>query len=285
MKIYTHVSVDLDAASSVWAARKYIPGADKAAVVFVPANYNGADILPGDIAVDIYAGGRGLKGAQESNGHTHSCFLTILQQFAPREDMAALRNLAAFIDAGDSTGNAIKVLAPNTSPAEQGLLYAVSLGAVFDAEKNIHQGDDAAVVEWMSNILDSFLQMGREKVHAIELASKVVVIGGVATAHNKSGVVRHALYEEFGARMIVFVDERNNALGIHRKNGESVRTDHPLIRAVVKAAGETEWFAHTAGFLFSCGSRKAPMKTMSRIRPEDLANAARKALAEEDAKK
>ena len=30
MKIFTHVSVDLDAAGSVWAARKFIPGAEKA---------------------------------------------------------------------------------------------------------------------------------------------------------------------------------------------------------------------------------------------------------------
>ena len=103
MKIFTHVSVDLDAAGSVWAAKRFIPGADKAEVVFVPANWDGTGMDNGDIAVDIYAGGKGVKGRVSPDGHTHSCFQTILERFALRADKLALCNLTAFIDACDST--------------------------------------------------------------------------------------------------------------------------------------------------------------------------------------
>lgn len=279
MKIYTHVSVDLDAAGSVWAAKKFIPGAYKAEVIFVPANWDGAGMKDSDIAVDIYAGGRGIKGTEESGGRTHSCFQLVLERFALREDKLALRNLAAFIDAGDATGNAIKVLAPNTTAAEQKLLNSVSLGAVFDAVKNIHSGDDAAVVEWLSKILDSFLQTGLQQPASLEEARRISVQDGVAITYNKWGAVRNALFEECGARAIVFVDGHN--LGVIRHNDESVRMDHPAIRKVAEMAGEAaEWFAHPAGFLFCRGTRKAPAKTPSKVKPEDLAEAVRKALAD-----
>ena len=74
------------------------------------------------------------------------------------------------------------------------------------------------------------------------------------------------------------------SLAVPRHYEETVRMDHPTIRAVVKTAGETaEWFAHSSGFLFCRGSRKAPVKTASKVRPEDLAEAVRKAMADKPA--
>jgi hypothetical protein len=55
--------------------------------------------------------------------------------------------------------------------------------------------------------------------------------------------------------------------------------DHPEICAVVEAAGEAkEWFAHTAGFLFCRGSRKARAENPSKVKPRTLAEAAAKLL-------
>ena len=284
MKIFTHVSVDLDAAGSVWAARKFIPGAEKAEVVFVSANWDGAEMQKGDYAVDVYAGGKGIKGTKEASGKTHSCFRLILERYALREDQLALRNLTAFIDAGDSTGNAIKALIPNTTAAEQKLLYSVSLGAVFSAVRQISPGNDAVAVEWLSRIFDHFLQAGLNQPISLEEAQCIPMRNAVAVAYNKRGAVQNALFEEHGARAIVYVDGNN--LGILRHHDETIRMDHSAIRAVVEAAGETaEWFAHPAGFLFCRGARKAPAKTPSKVKPEDLAEAVRKALAEEDAKR
>lgn len=293
MKICTHVSVDMDAAGSAWAARKFIPGADKAELVFVPANWDGAEMEKGDYAVDIYAGGKGIKGAKDSNGRTHSCFRTIVERYALREDRQALRHLVAFIDAGDSTGNAFKAMFPNTTTEEQNRLHATSLGIVFAAIKCQYGTNDNLVVERWSEILDGILQMGRDEQKAIAQAREIPVVGGVAIVCNTPSTIRRILFQEFGARMVVFVNK--NTVGINRAENEKTRTDHPAIRAVVEAAGEHvserdggepgKWFAHPYGFLFCWGSHKAPAKTASKVKPEDLANAVRKALAEEDAKK
>ena len=293
MKIYTHQAVDLDAVASVWAARKFAPMANKAEVVFVPANWDGAEMVDGDIAVDIYAGGKGAsKGEQDSDGTTHSAFEAILNRYAPREDREALVALAMFIDAGDSSSNAIKTLVPTASRKAQKALNATGLMAVFIAMKHVTH-NDAMLVEWVGKIFDGLLQMGREEARAVELAGKIAVVDGVAIAHNTSGAVRRSLYDDYGARMIVFVNDRDKALGLHRRDDETTRTDHPIIRAVVEATGEAvakneggesgKWFAHSAGFLFCWGSRKAPAKSKSRVRPEALADAARAALAAADA--
>lgn len=293
MIIFTHVSVDIDAVSSVWAARKFIPGAEKAKVVFVPANWDGAEMQKGDYAVDIYAGGRGIKGAKDSSGCTHSCFRTIVERYALREDQLALRDLVAFIDADDSTGNAFKALFPNTTTEEQKRLRSISVGIAFAAIKYQYGSDDNAVVERWSEMLDSILQMGRDKQIAMAQAREIPVVNGVAVVYNTPSMVRRMLSQEFGARMIVFVNK--NTIGINRGEDEKLRTDHPAIRAVVETAGEQvsardggepgKWFAHPYGFLFCWGSNKAPAMTTSKVKPEDLAEAIRKALAEEDAKK
>lgn len=294
MKIFTHVSVDIDAASSVWAARTFIPGADKAEVVFVPANWDGKEMEKGDYAVDIYAGGKGIKGARDANGRTHSCFQTIVERYALREDRLALRRLVAYIDAEDATGNAIKVIAPNTTASEQRDIYAMTIGpAMFNVIKRLNPDDDVAVVNEMSRYFDGILQMGRDEQNAIAQAREIPVVGGVAIVYNMPSMVRRMLSQEFGARMVVF--QNKNTVGINRAENEQVRTDHPTIRAAVESTGERvskreggepgKWFAHAYGFLLCWGSNKAPAMTPSKVNPEDLAKAVRKALAEEDAKK
>lgn len=290
--IFTHTNVDLDAAASVWAAKKYVPGMNKASVVFVPANWDGADMLPGDIAVDIYAGGKGVKGEVWSDGKTHCAFMSIVKQYAPSENKLALRNLMEFIDAGDTASNPIRALAPEANSAAQRILFATSLGAVLVAIKTAANGLDSFVLERMAEIFDGFLKTGQVAARAYDQAAKIPVVDGVAIVRNKGTAVRVALMDEFGARLIVFVDDQNNATGVFRKDGETMRADHPLIRKVAEAAGEEisgasggeegKWFAHHDGLLFCWGSKKAPAKTKSRVRAEDLAEAVRQALRDAD---
>lgn len=294
-KIYTHMGIDIDAAASVWAVKRFAPGANKSKAVFVPANWDGTGMEDGDFAVDLYAGGKGIKGKVEDNGTTHSAFVSVIRQYVMNTtDKEALFYLAMFIDIDDSGGGGVvKQVLPTASRTAQKTLNATSIKAVFTAMKIATNSNDGALLAWISKVFDGLFQMGREAFWAWNAASRIPVIDGVAIARNTSGAVRRALYDEFDARMIVFVDDRKNALGIHRKDGESVRTDHPLIRAVVEAVGEEvskvegggdgKWFAHPAGFLFCWGSKKAPAKIKSRIRPEDLANAAIAALKAEDA--
>lgn len=78
MRIFTHINVDLDATASVWAARYFMANMAGAPVEFRPADWDGAEMIQGDIAVDINAGGRGIKGEKGLDGTVHSCFASIM---------------------------------------------------------------------------------------------------------------------------------------------------------------------------------------------------------------
>jgi hypothetical protein len=280
MKIYTHLSLDLDAVCSVWAVRQFIPGAKDAVVEFRPANWDGNEMADGDLAVDIEAGGRGMKGEKGEGDIVHSCFATIVAQYASPADQSALANLVRFVDAQDAHGSAVKFLAPEASREAQEVFAITSLNAVLRALQATHPRNDALVCERMSEILSGMLQLGRARERAKAESDRAEVLPGgkVAIVTNaREFATNGLLFEERGVRVIVYVDGNN--LGVIRHGDESLRMDHPEIRAIVEAVGETsEWFAHPAGFLFCRGSRKAPAKNPSKVNPRKLAEVAAKLL-------
>jgi len=283
MKLYTHFRVDLDAVCSVWAARQFIPGAYVAPVAFRPANWDGAELGEDDIALDIDAGGRGMKGEKGEHGVVHSCFAMIVAKYASPADQLVLEDLVKFVDAQDAHGSAVKFLAPEASREAQKTLTSTGLNAVlraFQVSFPLHA--DELVVVRMSEILFGMLQVGRARQRAVLEADKTEVLDGgkVAIVENaREFATNGILFEERGVRVVVYVDGHN--LGVIRHGDESLRMDHPELRAVVDAAGEThEWFAHPAGFLFCRGSRKAPAVNPSAVSPRMLAEVAAKLLEE-----
>lgn len=282
MRIFTHFNVDLDAVCSVWAAKTFIAGAKDAIVEFRPANWDGMDVLEGDLALDIEAGGRGTKGEKESGGLVHSCFALILNQYASAEDLLALANLGRFVEAQDAHGSAVKFLAPETNILAQETFAATGLNAVLRALQATHPRNDALVCERMSEILSGMLQAGRARQRAKVEADKAEILEGGKVAivvNSREFATNGILFEERGVRVIVYVDGYN--LGVIRHGDESLRMDHPEIRAVVEETAESElkeWFAHSAGFLFCRGSRKAPVESPSKVTPRALAEAAARLL-------
>jgi hypothetical protein len=275
ISIFTHINLDLDAVCSVWAARTFIPAAKNADIEFRPANWDGEDLEPGDLALDIEAGGRGLKGEVDADGHVHSCFRSIVRSHADTEDQAALRYLVDFVDAQDAHGSAVKFLAPEASPDSQRVLSATGLNAVLRALQGLHK-KDWIVLERLSEILSGILIAGRARLRAEEEADGAEILPGGKVAicvENKEFPTNGILFER-GVRVIVYVDGYN--LGLIRHGEETLRMDHPDLREVV--GGEREWFSHPAGFLFCRGSRKAPARSPSAVSPRALAEAAAKLL-------
>jgi len=303
MKINTHLSIDLDAVASVWAAREFIPGAREAEVEFRPAGWDGSGMEEGDLALDIQAGGRGLKGEKGEGGIVYSCFAGIVSEYASPADQAALANLVAFVDAQDAHGSAAKHLLRPRSP-ESGLwpdqvevyelgraglnearmvLEATGLNAVLRALQAVHPRNDALVLERMSEIFSGMLQAGRARQRAKVEADKAEILAGGKVAivsDSREFGTNAVLFEERGVRVVVYIDGNN--LGLNREGSETLRMDHPEIRAIVEAAGEAdEWFAHSAGFLYCRGSRKSPAENPSTVNPYHLAEVASRLLAAE----
>lgn len=282
MRIITHMNVDLDAVCSVWAARKFVPQCAGAPVEFRRADWNGifeTETIEVVLILDMDAGGLGLKGEKDADGTVHSCFASIVSRFASEDEKRALDPLIRFVDAQDAHGSAVRFLAPEASKDAQRIIMATGINAVLRAFQAVYVNDDERVVEKMSEILDGLLKNARGRLGAEAEADKAFVHkeSKVAILVDARHMATMGVLFERGVRVVVYVDGNN--IGLVRGNDVTIRMDHPSICKVVEDVGEiSEWFKHSAGFLFSRGTRKAPATSLSKVSPSALARAAAKLL-------
>ncbi len=275
-KLYTHSSVDLDAVASIWGAKQFIPDTKNATIEFRPANWDGADAEGGSLILDIDANGKGIKGEKETSGLTHSCFAFIVNQYASETEKKAISNLVKFVDAQDTSGLAVKVIAPEINKEAVEVLSSTGINAVLRSLQSIFYQNDSIVVDRMSEIFSGMLKSGIARQRAVIEAEKANILPGGKVAivtNSREFATNGILFDQKGIKVIVYIDGFN--LGIIREGSVEFRMDHINFRTIVKNAGEeSEWFAHPAGFLFCRGSRKAKAETMSKVDPMVLAEVA-----------
>lgn len=272
-KIFTHFNVDLDAVASVWAVKTFIANMAESEVKFKPANWDGSELEEGDMAVDISAGGKGIKGETGDSGIVHSCFAYIVKNYASTDDQKALANLVDFVDAQDAHGLAVNYFIPDVPDKERYILAATGINAVLRSYQAVYPANDFKVTDRMAEIFTGMLYSGRARQKAeIEADNAEILEGGkVAIVNNAKQFATNGILYDRGIQAIVYVDGNN--LGLIRSNTVTLSMSHPDILAVVEEAEEiNEWFAHSAGFLFCRGSRKAPAETKSKVDPHKLAN-------------
>lgn len=273
--IYTHFNLDLDAAASLWAYGKFSGNPvylDE--VKFVPANFDGSEMTEGDVALDIDAGGKGIKGEKGQDGAIHSCFATLISKYCDEKQQLALKELVSFVDAQDR-GNAAKNLGVQGEAAR--VWSFTGLNAVLRAFQGQYPRNDRMVAMKMFEIFDGLYHSGQRRAEAEKEADTAKIIGDVAIMENAKCFGTNGVLFERGVKSVVFVDGNN--LGAVRGDGVDIRMDHPAIKAAV--GDEQGWFFHPAGFLAARGTRKSPAESKSAVQPEALAAAIQKALDEQ----
>ncbi|MDP3985382.1 MAG: hypothetical protein Q8P82_01340 [bacterium] len=153
-RVFTHGNMDLDANASVFAWRQVDPDAE---LVLVSANWDGTGMEKDDVALDIEAGDRGIKGTVMADGVRHSAFAEIVAKHLKRKAREQLAPLVAFIDAQDTFGDAYEYLAPNASPSTREMLSSTGINAVLRALQTVLR-EDRAVHERMSEIFAGMQQ-------------------------------------------------------------------------------------------------------------------------------
>lgn len=301
--IFTHKNPDLDARLSLVAVRKYVPGAKNARIALHPANWDGKEMGPNDIAVDMEAGGRGWKGEKDADGKVHSCFSLVMQRYAPTAHLQALRDLIAYVDTGDSQGNVVKALVPGVSNEVRDILSAGGLSVLVAALGTFHgNNNEITVIRRLEEYFEGMLAYYVRRLAAETEADNAELFanGKVALVINGGRNVTYALYGR-GVRIVVF--KNGYGTGVTREQTETVPMDHGKFIAVVNAAGEEvmnddgvligkkigdgakKWFAHSDKFLLASGTPKSPTTFSSKVDPRELAWVAAKLLAEYDAAK
>lgn len=269
MKVFTHRNIDLDAVASLWAVLRFI--CKEAYILFVDANWDGSEMQPGDMAVDIFADGKGIKGDQDEDGTVHSCFQTLVRRFCSESQQKALRELVIYIDAADR-GNAPKNLGAQGEMAK--IWSFTGLNAVLRALQSGYKGEyrkqDLCVARQMFSIFDGLLKNGITRQQCeLDADEAEWVSPDVVINRNTQHMGTNGVLFERGAKAIIFVDRYN--LGVVREGQETIRMDSEPVRKVIN--GEEGWFFHPSGFLTARGTRKAPSKSPSTIDPVELAKA------------
>jgi hypothetical protein len=303
-RIFTHIRPDLDALASVWFTIRFILqiSLEEAKINFVPAYWDGSSddargipsLRDEDLALDIDAGGSGLKGFKSVDGKVYSCF-AYLQSMGDldggrwsKDHMDAMRPISRFVDVQDSTGNAVFELAQQSIALTDGwgdsqmatkskqfiALQAASLTSVIHALATSTK-TDLGLVKAVLPIFDGLLENGLSRLRAEREADNAEIIGDVAVVRNSKEFATNGILFERGIRYVVFVDGNN--MGITRGRGETIPCTNALTKVIIDDSGEGwqsdggEWFAHSAGFLLARGTRKAPMDSPSKVDPVELA--------------
>lgn len=265
--IYTHVNVDLDAVCSLLAWIKFvlkIPFA-KAKIKFVPANWDGKGMRKKDVALDIEAGEKGLKGEKEEEGKVLSCFSFIVERYCSDDEKYALKELVKYVDGQDSTGNGAKTFGLSAENAK--VWQRTGLVGILNGFRQIYKGNDLKVCREMFKILDAILADGLVRSGAWKQLEAIKWFGKVAVTENLPQNMTKILFKK-GADIVIFA--RGNNIGVLKKKGLDIPLNHSEIIAVLGEEAE-EWFYHSSGFLFCRGSDKSPVMTPSKTRPEELA--------------
>lgn len=278
-RVITHVCPDLDAVSSVWFFMRFI-AKKKLEVKFVPASWSGSDMGPHDVALDIDAGGRGLKGIKTSSGDVHSCFKLLVDKYADKETKIVLKPLVKFIDRSDTYGGINRVGDFAKNKGRQVTSF-IALSLAIRAFSAVHECDQVILAR-MLELFDGIYKINTGHIKQRELIESAIIVGGtVILSGDHHGSSRGIV---FGKGYSALVYQDGNNIGLLTKSG--LRADSPEVLRVIASAGESrEWFAHPTGFMIARGTRKDPKITESKVDPYKLAlaiEASRKRIEEKN---
>jgi hypothetical protein len=262
-KIFTHEWVDIDAVASLWFALRFMLEEQDVEILFVPASWNGIDLEPQDLALDISAGGKGIKGRMYK-GKVHSCFEELVSRHADRGTKRRLSSLVRSIDQHDTYGEKGK---------HKGDFFSL-LKMALRALRAVHGKDDRLICSRMFELLDGVYKLIDGQSQAKKnIYDSVDIVGKTAIIFDPDNSSSSRDYlNRMGYPAVIYVDGNN--IGLLVQNDlirRGLRADHPEIKKLVEDIGEKdEWFAHPAGYLFCRGSRKSSRNTSSEPDPSEL---------------
>lgn len=289
IRVWTHQGVDLDAVISVWLVLRFMYPGLEYELIFVPAGYNGTSIDGDDIAVDIEAGGKGIKSSIDKDGNKHSSCYTIFRRACLSDDnYRALCSLISVVDKRDIYGKLSLVpedIGHKKDDGDalnkvEGLSFALR---VFKNHYKEEENADELVCEKMFDVLDSLLEETLEsKKFKAEVERKSFRCGNVFVVETSQrfSVARH-VFNNPDNKAYIYVNPQKNSLGVYLSDdfyhNDGFRLRFKDLKPIVAqfneniGKGENEWFLHEDGFLFAWGTKKDIRPKPSKIRPEELA--------------
>lgn len=261
-KIYTHLNLDLDAASSTAIAMIYYNIPIENVIFTTPDIIKYTNIKSTDLILDIDHP-QGLKGNLiEVGGQKYktSAFTCFLEKINSKFYKKIFKNIGIFVDAVDAFSDW-------TIPYDiinNKLKDIPTLQLVFKAFKSNTENDYELLSKW-KEIFYGMIKLEVSRLEATELAKiaewytpDIAIIEGVGHSN-----IISALFNE-GAKFVIY-SYKNNIGVVRQKRLKNINLGAYLKNYL------PDWFHHEAGFLSCWGSSKNPKDIPYDITTKQLA--------------
>lgn len=263
--IVAHLSVDLDASTSAWLIKRYLPGWEDAEFQFVPAGttLNGAnpDSNPEIIHVDTGLGKYDHHQVEDRNLCAAKLVLNDLvkNNHVQDDDREALERIIKFVVLDDNFGD---VYLPNPDSD----IYDFSLHRIIDGFKRSLRNDEERL-EAIFQILDANLQVFKMKIKAENEIPKGYTFTSkygksLALDSDNESVIK--LAQKKGYEFVVMFNSKDNTYRIKTLPSEKYDLT-PLYEALKKQDGKATWFLHVSKNMLLNSSLKRPDSVASSL--------------------
>lgn len=255
--IVTHLSPDLDAITSTWLVKKYLPDWRDAEIKFVPSGTTlEGQIVDSDHNVVHVDTGLGRFDHHQTNEYTSATKLVykhlVGKDLIGDDEIDAVERIVEYVN---STDHFAEVFYPD--PADD--RYDFMIRQLIDGLKVINR-EDAKLVEIIFQLLEASLIVMKNKVRAEKDISNGFVFQSylgksLAIESNNEETMKFALKKGFS-----LVVRRHPKIGFTRIKTlpDKKLSLKPVYENILKLDKKGSWFFHISGHMLLNGSAKNP---------------------------
>ena len=260
--IVTHFSPDLDAITSCWLLKKFLPGWQNALIKFVSAGST-LNNLPPDNNQEIIHVDTGLGKFDHHQSNEKTCSARKILDYLKKEQLIKpklLKPLGILIDFVIEDDHFLEVYYPEPESNR----YEFLLNNLVDGVKVV-LAEDKKLVDFIFVILDGSIEKLKKKVAAEEEVKKGLIFHsylGKSFAIESSNDEVLRLAQKIGYQLVIRKDLKLGNIRI--KCPPDPKLDlTPIYTRILKADSVGSWFLHSSKHMLLNGSPKRPDQTPS----------------------
>lgn len=262
--IITHINPDLDAITSIWLIKKFLPGWQDAEVDFVPSGstYKNkqVDKNPDFIHVDT---GLGMFDHHQENADRFTCaalkvWRYLKKYFKNKKNSPITNDRKKTIDRLLKVVNEIDHFQEVFWPQASLDRYDFIIERIFDGWKLKYPDQNYRLVEWGLDCLDGVYQILKAKIYAEKELEKGVIfktLWGKAIACQTINDEVIKLGQKKGFKIVIRKDPRKNYVRIKSLPTKKIDLT-PLYKVLKKKDSQATWYLHPGKNMLLNGTTK-----------------------------
>jgi hypothetical protein len=255
--IVTHLSPDLDAVTSIWLIKRYLPGWNKANISFVPAGTT-LNNKPPDENENIIHVDTGMGRFDHHQFNKNVCAALLVLNFLKKENLIKKNDLEPIERLGEIV-NQIDHFQEVFFPNPDSDIYEFCLHQIIEGLRYVNKTDEEIVELSLIN-LDAIFHMLKNKVNAEKQIKSGYVFNTsfgktLALIGANEEAVKLALKRDF--RLVIKKDSKKGFVRIKSKPLKEINLQ-PVYEKLIKIDKKASWYLHPSKNILLNGSSKNP---------------------------